>query len=256
MKKMLCSLVLLLFTDITFPQDFDYLPHSKNSVKIHHTGFALSYIEKYEEPEWVAYKLSRDMLKGDIERSNRFLIDPAVPSGSASPKDYVKSGYDKGHLCPAADMKSSSILMKECFYMSNMAPQEPSFNRGIWSRLEKLVRLWAEQDSLIYIVTGPIFKEGMQFIGNVNRVAVPKGFYKVILEYRNGHKPKAIGFVLKNEGSNEPLGKFTVTVDSVESITGIDFFPHLPDKLETKIESSADPREWDLDVVVSKNYEN
>lgn len=244
--------MILIFISTSFAQDFDYLPHSDNTEIISHKAFTVSYIEKYEQPEWVAYKLSRDMLKGSVKRTNKFLADSLVPTGSALPKDYEKSGYDKGHLCPAADMKSSADFMKECFYMSNMSPQQPSFNRGVWSKLEELVRTWAECDSLIYVATGPIFKDDMVYIGKQNKVAVPCAFYKVILDYRKGHRPKAIGFVLPNIGSSDSLVHFAVPVDSVEKVTGIDFFPHLPDKTEKKIECRFNPLDWNFAPVITR----
>jgi endonuclease G len=245
-------MLLFLFSAISLAQEFDYLPHSCNTEIIRHTAYTLSYIENYEQPEWVAYKLSRDMLTGPMKRTNKFVADTLVPTGSATAKDYEKSGYDKGHLCPAADMKSSPVLMKECFLMSNMSPQEPSFNRGVWSKLEESVRTWAGQDSLIYVVTGPVFKDSMKYIGKKNHVAVPWGFYKVILDYRKGQKPKAIGFILPNAGSNDSLAHFAVAVDSVEKITGVDFFPGLPNRIEKKVERSYDILDWFAPVVTKK----
>lgn len=253
MKKLLCAFVLsFVFVTISFPQNFDFLPHSQNTEIQKHTGYTISYIEKYEQPEWVSYKLTRDMLSGSNKRTDKFVADPLLPTGSAIAQDYKGSGYDKGHLCPAADMNSSPVFMKECFYMSNMSPQEPSFNRGIWSKLEKKVRDWADEDGLIYVVTGPIFSKGMSSIGSKNKIAVPMEFYKVILDYRPGHTAKAIGFILHNEGSKESLANFIVSVDSVEKRTGIDFFPHLPDQIENKIERHSNPTEWNINAVLSQ----
>lgn len=253
MKKLFSSLVLLLIIiNAAFAQEFNYLPYSCGTEIIKHTAFTLSYIEKFEQPEWVAYKLTRDMLMGSAKRTNKFTADTLVPTGSATAKDYEKSGYDKGHLCPAADMKSSALLMRECFCMSNMSPQEPSFNRGIWSKLEDLVRAWAMQDSLLYIATGPVFKDSMKYIGKKNRVAVPWGFYKVILDYRKGRWNKAIGFILPNSGTSDSLIHFTASVDSVEKVTGIDFFPDLPDIIERSLESSYDLTDWNLLPVISR----
>lgn len=253
MKNLFSSLVLsLILINAAIAQEFNCLPYSCSTEIINHTAFTLSYIEQYEQPEWVAYKLTRDMLTGPAGRTNKFIADTLVPTGSATARDYEKSGYDKGHLCPAADMKSSPLLMKECFYMSNMSPQEPSFNRGVWLKLEELVRTWALRDSMIYIATGPIFSDSMKFIGKKNRVAVPWGFYKVILDYRKGHWPKAIGFILPNCGSSDSLIHFTAAVDSVEKVTGIDFFPDLPDIIERSVESSCDLSEWDLLPLITK----
>ncbi|MEI7812935.1 MAG: DNA/RNA non-specific endonuclease [Ignavibacteria bacterium] len=239
--------LIIIFTRKRPPvQAFEYLPHSENKEIISHVAYSLSFIDEYKEPEWVAYKLSRDMLNGPNKRADKFTTDPEVLTGSSSPEDFSGSGYDRGHLCPAADMNSSPVFMQECFYMSNMSPQNPSFNRGIWSKLEKTVRLWADEDSLIYITTGPVFSANMPYIGKTNKVAVPPEFYKVILCYNSGHKNKAIGFIIPNEGRTESLSYFIVSVDSVEARTGIDFFPDLPDEIEQEVESRAEPDDWDF----------
>jgi endonuclease G, mitochondrial len=165
-----------------------------------------------------------------------------VKTGTADNGDYAGSGYDRGHLAPAADMGWSSIAMAESFYYSNMSPQVPAFNRGIWKRLEELVRTWAVDYNAVYIVTGPVLTNGLLTIG-INKVSVPKYFYKVILEY-NDQDIKGIAFILPNTGSGEPLQNYAVTIDSVEKFTGIDFFPKLPDDQERIIESTLSVNSW------------
>lgn len=164
-----------------------------------------------------------------------FIPDPYVTTGSARDIDYKGSGYDRGHLAPAADMAWSITTMAESFYFSNMSPQAPQFNRGIWKKLEELVRTWAIENESIYIVTGPILDNHLKRIGP-DQVAVPEYYYKVILDY-SSPEIKAIGFVLPNEGSSENLQHFAVSIDSVERLTGIDFFPLLPDHIETILEA-------------------
>lgn len=132
--------------------------------------------------------------------------------------------------------------MSESFFMSNMSPQKPGFNRGIWKRLEEQVRTWAEQNEELYVVTAGILKGDLPAIG-VNRVGVPAYYYKVILDYKEPEL-KAIGFILPNEKSNKPLQSFAVTVDQVEKKTGIDFFHALPDDIEEKLESLSDHSMW------------
>lgn len=205
-----------------------------NEIIITHVGYSLLYNEKYEQASWVAYQLTKEETINVWERSDKFLPDPDVKTKTASDHDYLGSGFDRGHLAPASDMGWSSIAMSESFYYSNMSPQEPSFNRGIWKRLEKVVRNWAVENDTIYIVTGPVLTDNLLTIG-ANKVTVPKYFYKVILDYS---KPiiKGIGFIIGNSGSNEPLQNYAVTIDSVENFTGIDFFPLLPDDQEKLIE--------------------
>lgn len=203
---------------------------------INHAGYYLLYNEIHEQASWVAYELTKDETNKMYDRTNKFIVDPSVKTGSATDKDYESSGYDRGHLAPASDMGWSEITMAESFYYSNMSPQDPSFNRGIWKKLEELVRTWAIENNSLYIATGPILSNNLQTIGP-NKVSVPNYYYKVILDYSEP-SIKGIGFILPNIGSKEELHNFAVPIDSVESLTGIDFFPLLEDGQETMIEKS------------------
>ncbi len=209
--------------------------YKQNEKVIYHSGYALVYNEYYEQADWIAYELTSFETKRIVSRSNKFCEDPNVSTQTATITDYKNSGYDRGHLAPAADMGWSLTAMNESFYFSNISPQVQSFNRGIWKRLEELVRFWAQENASIYIATGPILSRGLPTIGP-NKVAVPKYFYKVILDYS---KPdlKGIGFIIPNTGSNESLQNFAVSIDSVEQLTSLDFFPKLPDLQEKLIES-------------------
>lgn len=209
---------------------------------IKHTGYTLCYIEKYEQASWVAYQLTGKEVDGGHERTNKFIEDTYVSTGTANNKDYSKSGYDKGHLAPAADMAWSEETMRESFYFSNMSPQKPEFNRGIWKKLEEQVREWAKDNEKLYIATGPILKGEMETIGQ-HKVAVPHYYYKAILDYTEPEL-KAIGFILPNEGSSKPLRTFAVPIDSIEKVTGIDLFYQLPDNIEKKLESKFDANQW------------
>lgn len=210
-----------------------------NDIIVAHTGFTLSYAEEHEQAFWVAYQLTREDVLGSAKRKDNFRSDPKVPTISAHPNDYLRSGYDRGHLAPAADFSWSEEALDETFYMSNMSPQEPAFNRGIWSTLEAIVRNFAYEKGLIYVVTGPVLTDGpYEKIGD-NEVTVPKLFYKVILAL-NPENPSAIGFVLPNAGSKEDITSFVLTVDEVEELTGLDFFVALEDELEEQLESRVD----------------
>lgn len=199
-----------------------------------HAAFTLSYNESHEQANWVAYELTKEETNKRFDRTDKFMSDPNVKTGSASHADYKGSGYDRGHLAPASDMAWSATAMAESFYYSNMSPQAPSFNRGIWKKLEELVRTWAVEDEAVYVVTGPVLSSGLSAIGP-NRVSVPLYFYKAILDYRDP-EVKAIGFILPNNGSQQSLQQFAVTIDSVEKFTGLDFFPRLPDEQERTLE--------------------
>ena len=213
-----------------------------NDHVVYHTGFALLYNETYEQASWVAYELTKEETVNMFKRDNHFMNDPAVKTGTADDADYAKSGYDRGHLAPAADMGWSEISMKESFYYSNMSPQKPGFNRGIWKKLEDLMRDWAVENEKIYIVTGPILTPGLPTIGH-NQVSVPQYFYKVVLDYTEPDI-KGIGFILANESSNQPLQSFVVSIDSVERFSGLDFFPTLADNIETTIEKMNTTKGW------------
>ena len=138
-----------------------------------------------------------------FSRSDNFRADPEVRTGSASDADYRRSGYDRGHLAPAADMGWSSQTMSESFYYSNMSPQVPEFNRGIWKRLEEQVRNWAVELDTIYVVTGPVLSGNMSAIG-LNKVTVPNYYYKAVL-YLHDNDSRMIGFIMPNGSSKDEL---------------------------------------------------
>ncbi|AHM58823.1 DNA/RNA non-specific endonuclease [Flammeovirgaceae bacterium 311] len=207
-------------------------------------AYALAYDEAHEQAAWVAYRLLAREKGVKHERYDRFMADNRVSTGSADPDDYSNSGYDRGHLAPAGDFSADKEAMKESFYMSNMSPQEPSFNRGIWSKLENQVRNWADEHEEVWVITGPVLlnQKRLKKIGN-NKVSVPRYYYKVVLDVREP-EIKMIGFVMKNSGSSEPLNNFILPVDSIESLTGLDFFPMLPDELEEAMESRSSAVGW------------
>ena len=136
---------LTIFFSFVFTQDLSPRPINGEQL-VTHLGYSLSYNEKHEQANWVFYELTIDEVLGSIKRKDQFRADPNIKTGSASLSDYKRSGYDRGHLAPAADMKWSSKAMSESFFMSNMSPQTPSFNRGIWKKLENLVRKWAVEN--------------------------------------------------------------------------------------------------------------
>lgn len=209
---------------------------------IRHTGYTVSYNKDTKLPNWVSYELTRAETKGKEKRSNRFIADPLVKGAIATNADYTRSGYDKGHMAPAADMKWSPVAMNESFYFSNMCPQHPQLNRRGWKKLEDKIRDWAVADSAIIIICGPVIKKQPKTIGK-NKVVVPQQFFKVILS--PFVKPmRAIGFLFNNEQSVDPLSAYVVTVDSIERLTNMDFFSLLPDELENKIEAEANYFQW------------
>lgn len=223
-------------------ESFDFYPTSTSSVIINHENYTLSYVEKYELAEWVAYDLKPENLKQTNYTRPYFIQDPKVKTGSADWRNYKNSGYDRGHLCPAGDMKRSEKAYKETFYTSNVAPQLKEFNNGVWNRLEQKVRYWAEKYNGLYVITGCVLKDGLETIGK-EKVSVPEYFYKVLMD-TSREKPRMIAFLVPHRQSKEPLYKFVVSVDKLEELTGIDFFHQLPDTLENRLESSTDYKDW------------
>jgi len=219
-----------------------YLPTSKTDQIVHHQNYSLSYSEPHEQAEWVAYELKSSHLSSINRKRPYFEIDDAVKTGAAHWNNYKKSGYDKGHLCPAGDRRFTKAAHDETFLTSNISPQEHQFNAGVWNRLEQKVRYWAKKNDGVFVVTGGVLKDNLKVIGDEN-VAVPNQFYKVILDNTNG-KIKMLAFLMDHENSNLPLYKFVVSVDSLEILTGIDFFPELEDSIENKLEASASYKSW------------
>ena len=209
-----------------------YLPTSTTNQIVKHEYYTLSYNEKFEQAEWVAYELKKEYLKNNDFKRPYFIEDPKVTTGSADWRNYKNSGYDKGHLCPAGDMEFSKEAYNDTFYTSNISPQKHDFNSGIWNRLEQKTRYWAGKYNDVYVVTGGILKDSDKKIGT-EKVSVPKYFYKIILA-KSGKEHKAIAFLVPNEDSDKSLYDFVVSIETLEKMTGIDFFPNLKNLKSSK----------------------
>jgi endonuclease G len=242
MKRTLILLLLLLIPAYLFPFGLE-IPAGDTSEIIDHHWYALKYFEPWEQPQWVAYELTREELTGKASRKDNFRSDPLILSGSAELSDYKGSGYDRGHLIPAADLKISESSMSESFYLSNISPQMPAFNRGIWLELESCVRTWAWENESVYIVTGPVITDKVSKTIGDNKVVVPDFFYKVILDAEGSDK-KAVGFLIPNQDCIRQLSDYAVNVDIVEQITGEDFFHLLPEQTENLLESEYNLDDW------------
>ncbi|SRX74855.1 DNA/RNA non-specific endonuclease [Aequorivita antarctica] len=222
--------------------DDSFLPASTTGAIVKHNFFTLSYSEKDEQAEWVAYELAKsDLSKNEFERPY-FIEDKSVKTKSADWRNYKNSGYDRGHQCPAGDRRISFEAYNETFLTSNISPQDHSFNAGIWNRLEQKVRFWAEKYDGVYVVTGGVLKGNMKTIGDEN-VSVPNEFYKIVVDVSNGNY-KAIAFVIPNKPSSDSFYEYAISIDEVEAKTGIDFFPKLPDSIENSMENTIDLKAW------------
>jgi len=234
------KLLFLLFPIFAFNQSNLY-PKSKGQL-VNHSYYSLSYNENHEQAEWVYYFLTSDMINGNYKRTDNFREDSKVLTGSASKSDYYKSGYDRGHLAPAGDMKISRISMSESFLLSNISPQNPSFNRGVWKNLESQIRSWVLSDGDMYIVTGPVFVEPIGSIGS-NNVTVPSSFYKIVYSKLDN---KMIGFIIPNCKSSNNLKDYVKSVDYIEDLTGIDFFYDLEKIIQSDLESKINIKKWNF----------
>ena len=222
-----------------------------------HSAMALSYAEPYEQARWVAHIILPDIIEGTVGRTNDFREDPKVATGTAVEQDYFLKylqpdssyeydgfGYDRGHLAPSADFRWSKKALSESYYYSNMSPQLADFNREAWAELEALLRsyLYEHPNTQLYVVTGPILQEGLPVIErSVNKVAIPKQYFKIALDLESG---RGIGFIMPNRKIEAPLETFAVSIDEVETRTGLDFFALLEDSQENHLEAALDKTAW------------
>jgi len=214
-----------------------------NNQIIEHFAYTLSYNEKHEQADWVAYELTKEnVLNTTYERTDDFREDSKVNNVSSQLTDYqpTNNTYARGHLAPAADFRWSEKAMSESFFMSNMSPMLHGFNSGKWMYLEGDVRNWAEIYDGVYVITGGVLKDGLPTIGS-NKVSIPEMFYKIILD---PDEQKAIAFLMPNKDIEDTFKNYAVTIDEVEKATGLDFFPALDDDLKEKIESTLNMSKW------------
>lgn len=232
MKKYMkrISTILLLFFVSVISLYAQYEPKAKGQL-ITHKHYCLDYNKDSKQADWTYYVMTKENLSGVASRKDNFRKDPTVKVGSAELSDYSKSGYDRGHLVPAASMTQSAEAMSESFYLSNMSPQHPSCNRGIWKKAEEYVR--GILNDTLYVVSGCIFDGSGKSIG-ANKVLVPSSYFKVA--YDAGAQ-KMIAFIIPNEKGDKELQEYRCTVDEIESILGIDLFYQLDDALESRLES-------------------
>jgi endonuclease G len=214
-------------------------------------GYVLAQDGRLKIPMWVQYDLKPEDLDGTVTEPNRFTVDTSIPSGyRAQLSDYLNSGFDKGHMAPAADMKRNTQVRTESYLLSNSAPQVGSgFNQKIWRNLETAVRGWVEQRGSLTIITGPIFMVqgghvSYQVIGT-KQVAVPTHFYKIVVDANNMNNIEALAFIMPNRDlGDSDYSEFLSSIDQIEEATGLDFLSALPDGVQRDIESQVPPDVW------------
>lgn len=223
---------------------------------IMHAAMALVYNEEYEQASWVAHIILPDVVSGMAGRSNDFRPDPLIKTGSAVERDYLIKdtlangtykydgfGFDRGHLAPSADFRWSKKALSESFYYSNMSPQVADFNRDSWAKLEDLLRAYVQEKKVpLYVLTAPLLRPNLPKIERgVNHVAIPVYYYKIALDPLN---KQAIAFLMPNKKCEYPTEHYAVSIDSLEHLTGRDFYSSLPDSLENELEKMDSAKPW------------
>lgn len=216
--------------------------NGKSEIILNRKGYTISYNKENKIPNWVAWHLTAEHAYGFINRHGGYQEDKEVPEPRATKDDYRSVKWSHGHMCPAGDNKWDKIAMKESNLLTNICPQDRSLNSGLWNRIEQDCRKWAKKYGGIYIVCGPVLLNREHETIGKNKVVVPEAFFKVILRLKP--EPKAIGFIVRNNEGTKKRDHYINSVDEVERITGIDFFPTLPDDIENKVEANSDLKEW------------
>jgi endonuclease G len=247
MKTRIILMAMVLAGSFLYGQEKPELPAEKPREEIvKHENYTLSFVEGYELASWVAYELTAEEAAGSLDFKEKYLEDPLVSTGSATWKDYRKSGYIPGQLAPAEDMRFSEVAVKESFYLSNIVPQKLAFNKYTWKRMNDMVREWAKESGSLYIVSGPVLADAPFPTFGPSKVSIPSRFYKVVMDIKG---KRGMGIVVKNSMSSGSLKPFAMSIDEVEKITGIDFFHSLDDDLENEIESRYDDKDWNFEIL-------
>ena len=236
------NIILLFFSFPIVVLSQNWLPvdQYEDHIQLEYTGFTLSYSPGHKQAIWVAYELTNEEVNGSFPRKGSFRPDNRVKDCPTT-KDYVYSGYDRGHLIPAADLKWSSQAMFDSFYMTNISPQKADFNRKKWLDLEKWVRYSTYSNSSIWVITGGVLEDNLPVIKN--GISIPSYFYKVI--YSPSAK-EGVAFLMPNEKLENDLSYYVKSIDDIENITGIDFFPSMEDSQEEIIESVVNTSFWKI----------
>lgn len=217
------------------------LPGTMSDTLLRYSAFSIHFNSERHIANCAFYQLTRDHLNGSYGRPDDFAADAAVP-GCALLEDYAGSGYDRGHLVPAADVQWSAQALRESFLLTNVCAQTKKLNGGGWAKLEEKVREWAARDSALVIFTGPAGNDVVETIGT-SRVAVPRRFYKIIVA-PCVRPMRAVAFIYPNGLSGKSLSDYCVNVDSVERATGIDFFSRMPQPWQRRIEGRVNLDAW------------
>lgn len=231
--------------DTSCPQHVAYSAPKSEAVsqELCRIGYAVGYSYHYKDPVYSVVHLTKESAQGTVKRKDSFKEDASIPTQyRATLNDYKNTPYDRGHMTSAGDLSWSYDTMIESFYLSNMVPQNPSVNRGPFRMLEITVRNWAIKHGSLYVYTGPVFMNNYSVIGK-SAVAVPQDVYKVVYDPALN---KAIAFIIPNllNVDVKDMTEYVVSIDEVERLTGIDFFPTMPADKKSVKEQISKMEEW------------
>ena len=215
----------------------------KDNQYIIKNNYAIHYRYDTKTAEYVVEHVTKQKINGTFKRQDDFRPDPAIPPAHQSQlSDYAGNPFDRGHLVPAGDNTHTAETMSESFFLSNMVPQVPNHNRGIWKQLETAVRIWVLEGKDIYVISGTTYNKDYKSIG-ARKVGIPDYMWKVVID-ATSHK--AIAFYFPNTALPvADLPKYIVSIEEVEQKTGINFNPKMPEKLQKALEfAKANPKEW------------
>lgn len=238
-----------------------------NDFIAHYDGDVMTYCLEYDRSKWhsrwIAFRFDNKTRAKNVSRKDygirpQYPADPKLPTGVAIPSDASFNGYDHGHLCASADRLYSRTANDQTFYMTNMSPMISNFNGGYWATLEGLVQSLGRNvnfSDTLYVVKGGTIQDGMfsQRVAS-GRIVVPKYYFMALLRYRGGTysaiafwmEHKDYGNNFNNQANFATMKQHTVSVDQLESLTGIDFFHNLPDAVEVLVEKQCTPSEWGM----------
>ena len=217
------------------------VPRGMSDTLVRYEAFDVHFNSERGIANCALYELVNNELYGTVERGNEFMADPGV-KGCPLPEDYAGSGFDRGHLVPAGDLKWNGTAMRQSFLLTNVGPMHKALNEGGWAKLEEKVREWTARDSALLVFTGPVVSEGDTTLAS-GRVKAPSAYYKVIMA--PCVRPiRVIAFIYPNGHSGGRLQQYAVSVDEVERRTGLDFFPTLPLEEQQRLESPINLGAW------------
>lgn len=212
-------------------------------------AFTVGYSDKRGNPLWVAYRLKP--VPGNaplLKRPSHFGTDKRA-GNQVTHGDYDKSGYDRGHMAPnyAISALYGKQAQAETFMMTNITPQKPNLNRKVWQRLEEVeIKYFTRLAPTIWVTTGPVFDDAIEYLKTAHNVEIPDAFYK-LYAMQNGGKTYLLAFLIpQTVKGNEPLDRYVVTVDRIEELTGLDFFHELEDSEENALEAALNPQPWNI----------